>query len=230
MRPRVGRLAPMSTHRLLVAAAAVGALAGCAPAADSGSADIARVSEVAASFGPDYTVTQVEPTGIDPALLAGQDLPEHIRFDPPECAELAGGPAPDGELQGNMAAVTAEGDGIRYITIAMETSEEIPLRTPGENCTKVSFAGGQVRGTVESVPAPPIEDVQTVGTHRVMQAQVEDAVQTGEVYTYLAHFGNFRVIVTANPLVLPDQPVVPVDTERAQQLLTAAVAAIRDAG
>jgi len=35
------------------------------------------------------------------------------------------------------------------------------------------------------------------------------------------------VIVSANPLVLPDKPVAPVNTQRAKDLLTAAVAAVK---
>jgi hypothetical protein len=35
------------------------------------------------------------------------------------------------------------------------------------------------------------------------------------------------VIVTANPLVLPGKPVAPVNTQRARDLLTAAVAAVK---
>jgi hypothetical protein len=35
------------------------------------------------------------------------------------------------------------------------------------------------------------------------------------------------VIVTANPLVVPDKPVAPVDTKRAGELLVAGVKAIR---
>ena len=37
----------------------------------------------------------------------------------------------------------------------------------------------------------------------------------------------FFVIVTANPLVLPDKPVAPVDTQRARDLLRATVAAVK---
>ncbi|EUA30012.1 hypothetical protein I553_4267 [Mycobacterium xenopi 4042] len=36
------------------------------------------------------------------------------------------------------------------------------------------------------------------------------------------------MIVTANPLVLPDKPVVAVDTRRACELLTTAVAAVKN--
>ena len=35
------------------------------------------------------------------------------------------------------------------------------------------------------------------------------------------------VLVTANPLVIPNQPVAPVDIERAKKLLVDAVAAVR---
>ena len=35
------------------------------------------------------------------------------------------------------------------------------------------------------------------------------------------------VIVTANPLVVPDKPVVPVDTMRAGELLSAGVSAVK---
>ena len=35
------------------------------------------------------------------------------------------------------------------------------------------------------------------------------------------------MIVVANPLVVPDQPVVPIDTQRARDLLVKAVKAVR---
>jgi hypothetical protein len=43
----------------------------------------------------------------------------------------------------------------------------------------------------------------------------------------VATFGTFLVIVTANPLVLPDKPVAKVNTQRARELLSAAVAAVK---
>ena len=55
-----------------------------------------------------------------------------------------------------------------------------------------------------------------------MQTTVDGKSRTGELYNYVASFGTFLVIVTANPLVLPDQPVAPVDTQRARDLLTGA--------
>lgn len=202
-------------------------LAGCAPQEAQPTADIAKVSEVKASFGPEFTVTAVPTTGIDPKMLAGQKLPEGMKFDPADCAKFAAGPQMPPDVKGNMAAVSAEGAGNRFIVIAVETSEPIPVTDPGDGCRKVTFAGGALRGAVEVVPVPQIDDVGTQGVHRVLQADVNGKPQTGEIYSYRAHFGDYQVIVTANPLVVPDKPVVPVDTKRAENLLTAAVAAIR---
>ncbi len=56
--------------------------------------------------------------------------------------------------------------------------------------------------------------------------RVDGKTRTGELYNYVARFGSLLVIVTANPLVVPDKPVVPVDTKRAGDLLTAGVSAV----
>ena len=220
----------MSIHRVLVVVGCVAVLAACSSGkgSDSASADIAKISEVKSSFGPDFKVTEVPPTGIDQKMLANQKLPQTLKFDPADCAEFAKGQVIPDDTKGNMAAVSAEGEGTRFITIAMETSNEIPLKAPADNCKKVSFAGGALRGTVESVPAPTIDGVNTQGVHRVLQTTINNKPQTGEVYSYLAQFGNYQVMVTANPLVLPDKPVVPVDTKRAESLLTEAVKAIKN--
>lgn len=223
----------MCNRRVLVVistvTAGVGLLAGCSPgeAAEGSSADIAKVSDVKSSFGPEFTLTDVPTTGIDPKLLGAQKLPDGLKFEPADCAQFAAGQQLPADLKGNMAAVSAEGAGNRFITIAMETSVSIPMADPGENCKKVNFAGGTLRGTVEVVPAPVIDGVLTQGVHRVLQTTVNGAPQTGEIYSYLAQFGHYQVIVTANPLVIPDKPVAPVDTARAEKLLSDAVAAIR---
>jgi hypothetical protein len=208
----------------------VGVLAACATgqsADDLSHADIARVKDVRSSFGPGFTVTDVGPTGIDPRLLAPQKLPQGMKFEPADCASFASQQMVPAGAKGNMAAATAEGEGNRFITIAIETSEAASVNAPGDNCRKVGFAGGNVRGLVEVVEAPQIDGAQTLGTHRVLQTTVDGKPRTGELYNYLASFGPFLVIVTANPLVLPDKPVAPVDTQRARDLLTAAVTAVR---
>ena len=218
----------MSKRMLAIACAGVVVTAcGTGDSADSADADIARVKEIRSSFGPGFQVSDVGPTGIDPRLLGPQALPQGMRFDPADCASFANRQTVPAGAKGNMAATTAEGDGNRFITIAVETSQAATLDAPAENCRKVGFAGGGVRGLVEVVEAPQIDGVQTLGTHRVLQTAVDGKPRTGELYNYLAGFGPFLVIVTANPLVLPDKPVAPVDTQRARDLLVAAVAAVR---
>ena len=218
----------MFITRALFAVTCAGLLAACSSSQPSGpTANIAKVSDVKSSFGPEFKVTDVPTTGIDPKVLAGQKLPDGLKFDPADCAKFAAGQAMPAGLKGNMAAVSAEGAGTRFITIAMETSEPIPVADPGANCQKVGFTGGAMRGAVEVISAPQIPGVQTQGVHRILQTTINGKPQIGEIYSYLAHFGDYQVIVSANPLVVGDKPVVPVDTKRAEALLTAAVAAIK---
>lgn len=215
--------------RTLFALACAIVLSACSPgpAADVSKADIAKVLDVKSSFGPDFKTSTVSPTGIDPRLLAPQALPPGAVFDPPDCAKAATGLVVPPGLKGNMAATTAEGDGNRFIVIAVETSEPLQMPEPSDSCKKVAFAGGGARGLVQVVESPTIEGARTLGTHRVVQTVIDQKPVSGELYNYVASFSTFMVIVTANPLVEPGKPVAKVDTQRAQDLLSAAVAAVR---
>ena len=221
----------MSNPRATLVVACAGVLTACATGQsaerDFSHADIAHVANVTSSFGPEFKTTSVGPAGIDPRLLGPQNLPPGMRFDPADCAKAASQQLVPAGAKGNMAATTAEGEGNRFIAIAVETSEVVPVTDPAQNCQKVGFAGQGVRGLVEVVEAPQISGVRTVGTHRVLQTTVDGKPRTGELYNYIASFGTFLVIVTANPLVLPDKPVASVNTQRARDLLTAAVAAVK---
>lgn len=190
-------------------------------------ADIARVTTLASSFGADFQVSETAKTGIDPQLLAGQKLPDGLTFDPPACAKFAAGQLVPTGTEGNMVAVSAQGQGNRFIVIAVETNSPIPVTEPGPDCQKVTFNGSGMRGLVEIVDTPKIDGTETIGVHRVLQATVDNRVRTGETYNYSAHFGLYQVIVSANPLVLPDKAVVPVNTQRARDLLVAGVTAVR---
>ena len=209
--------------------ASAGLLTACATgqSADLSHADIAHVANVKSSFGPEFKVTSVGPTGIDPRLLGPQTLPPGMMFDPADCAKGTSQPLVPAGLKGNMAATTAEGDGNRFIAMAVETSEAVPRADLAQNCQKVGFSGPGMRGLVEVAEAPQIDGVHTVGTHRVLQTTVDGKPRTGELYNYVASFGTFLVIVTANPLVVRGKPVDPVDTQRARDLLSAAVAAVK---
>ncbi|EFG75216.1 hypothetical protein HMPREF0591_4894 [Mycobacterium parascrofulaceum ATCC BAA-614] len=217
-----------TVFKVAVTVAAVGVLAGCSSGAgDSAKVDIKKVSDVKSSFGPDFKVTDIGERGIDPKVLSGRKLPEGLTFDPAHCAKSAMGPEMPPDLQGNMAAVSAEGKGNRFVVIAVETSKALPLNDPGKDCAKVAFSGPQLRGGIEVVDAPQIDGTHTLGVHRVLQALVAGGPRTGELYDYSAQFGDYQVIVTANPLVIPGQPVAPVDTQRARDLLVSAVKAVR---
>ena len=204
----------------------VAVLAGCTKSAPT--ADIGQIAELKSSFGKQFAVTEVPPTGIDPRLLTGQKLPDGLKFTPADCAKFATGQLVPTGTEGNMAAVSAEGEGNRFIVIAVQTNEPVPVAKPGDNCRKVAFAGGAIRGTVEAVEVPKIEGTTTIGVHRVVQTVVNGKPRTGEVFNYSAHFGAYQVIVSANPLVVPDKPTAPVNVQRARDLLIAGVNAIRN--
>ncbi len=224
---RTGRLAAMLTPRVAALVACAAALAACS-SAGHGPADIARVADVKTQFGPEFQVKTVAPTGVDPKLLSGQPMPAGVKVDPPDCAKFANGITVPPGLQGNMAATTAEGNGNRFIAIAVETSEPIPMTDPGPGCQKVGYDGQGVRGQIEVVESPKIDGAQVLGTHRVVQTAVPGGPpRIGELFNYVASFDTFLVVVTANPLVLPDKPPVAVDTQKARDLLVAAVAAVR---
>jgi hypothetical protein len=202
-----------------------GSLAGCRSGAAT--ADIAGITDLKSSFGPQFSVTEVAPTGIDPRFLAGQKLPDGLTFEPADCAQFAAGQLVPTGTEGNMAAVSAEGEGNRFIVIAVQTNEAVPVTEPGPDCRKVAFGGGVVRGTVEAVEVPTIDGAQTIGVHRVLQTVADGKTRTGEVFNYSAHFGDYQVIVSANPLVQPGKPTVAVNTQRARDLLIAGVNAVR---
>jgi hypothetical protein len=215
--------------RVAVAIAGAGLLAACSSAGSSEttSADITKISQVKSSFGSDYRVKDVPKTGIDPKVLSTHKLPPGLKFDPADCAKFVVGEDMPPGLEGNMAAVSAEGNGNRFIAMALQTSQAVPFNDPGRNCKKVGFEGGPVRGLIEVVDVPQIDGTRTLGVHRVLQTTVRGKQRSGELYNYSAHFGDYQVIVTANPLVMPGKPVTPVDTNRARDLLVKSVAAVR---
>ena len=216
----------MLTSRALALVICAAALAACS-SGDSGQPGIDGVFEVKSTFDSGFQVTTTGPTGIDPKLLAPQTVPPGVKIEPADSAKFAAGLAIPEGAQGNMAATTAEGKGNRFIAIAVETSEPVPPNDPGPGCQKVAFGGPGVRGLVEVVESPQIEGARVLGTHRVVQTSVDGKPRSGELFNYVASFDSFLVIVTANPLVVPDAPVAPVDTGKARELLTAAVAAVR---
>ena len=218
----------MPVRKALVAAAFVGVLVGCSSVDPNAHVDIAKVFDVKSTFGPQFKVVTAGPSGIDPKRLSAQTLPRGTTFDPPDCARYAAGETLPPDLRGNLAGVTAEGEGNRFIAIAVETSKRVPFdRAITQKCKHVTFNGGTVKGAVDIVDAPHIDGAQTIGTHRVLEAKVAGAARSGELYNYVSYLGQYIVMVTANPLIVPNQPVAPVNVQRARQLLTDAVNAVR---
>jgi len=216
--------------RLAVAIGSACLLAACSSHGSSettASADITKISQVKSSFGPDYKVKDVPKTAIDPKVLSTHKLPPGLKFDPADCSSFVVGEDMPPGLQGNMAALSAEGNGDRFIAMAVQTSAPVPFNEPGRNCKKVEFEGDRVRGLIEVVDAPQIDGTRTLGVHRVLQTTVQGKQRSGELYNYSAHFGDYQVIITANPVVVPGRPATPIDTNRARDLLVKSVAALR---
>ena len=216
--------------RMAVAIGSACLLAACSSHGSSettASADITKISQVKSSFGPEYKVKDVPKTAIDPKVLSTHKLPPGLKFDPADCASFVVGEDMPPGLQGNMAAVSAEGNGNRFIAMAVQTSAPVPFNDPGRNCKKVGFEGDRVRGLIEVVDVPQIDGTRTLGVHRVLQTTVQGKPRSGELYNYSAHFGDYQVIITANPLVVPGQPATPIDTNRARDLLVKSAAAVR---
>jgi Domain of unknown function (DUF5642) len=219
--------------RMMRIAVAIGSACLVAACSSHGSsetapgADITKISQVKSDFGPEFKVKDVPKTAIDPKVLSTHKLPPGLKFDPPDCSSFVVGEDMPPGLQGNMAAVAAEGDGNRFIAMAVQTSAAVPFNDPGRNCQKVGFEGGRVRGLIEVVEAPKIQGTRTLGVHRVLQTTVNGKPRSGELYNYTAHFGDYQVIITANPVLQPGQSAAPIDTTRARDLLVKSVAAIR---
>jgi hypothetical protein len=218
----------MLNLRAVFAVACAGALAACGSAeSDLSHADIANIKNLRSDFAPTFKVSDIAPTAIDPKLVEPQKPPAGMKFEPADCAQFANQKLLPSGVKGNMSAITAVGNGNRFIVIAVETSEAVPANEPTSNCRKVGYSGPALRGFVEVVDAPKIDGVQTQGAHRVVQTKADGKARTGELYNYVAKFGTFVVIVTANPLVIPGKPVAPVDTKKAGELLSAGVSAVK---
>jgi len=127
--------------KVVFAVASVCLLAGCSSAGNASSnADIAKIVGVKSTFGPEFKVLDISERAIDPKLLSGPKLPDGLKFDPANCAKAAAGPEMPSDMQGNMAAVSAEGNGNRFVVIAVETSKAMPSNDPGKDCNKVAFS------------------------------------------------------------------------------------------
>src|ERR1700756_1242429 len=124
--------------------------------------DIGNIVSLKASFGPDFTVRTIGQTAIDPKLLSPVQFHPGLRGQPADCQKYAW-TLPAG-LKGNIATVSAEGEGNRFIAMAIETSESVHYDSAvADECRHVSFSGPDVHGVVDVVDSPHIDGVPVLG-------------------------------------------------------------------
>lgn len=127
-----------------------------------------------------------------------------------------------------MVAISAEGNGNRFVVIAMQTSKQVPFDTDfTTKCRHVTFQAGKLSGVFDVVDAPRIRDAQTLGTNQQTQAKVGAKDVAHQLFKYVASVGDLVVNVNASPVMLRNQPSPPVDLERAWRLLSDSVSTIR---
>jgi hypothetical protein len=188
-----------------------------------------KLFEVKSTFGDDFKVNTKGPKDIDPKMLGPQKLPPGVTFDPADCADyVASGRLPKG-IRGKMSVISADGEGNRFVSIAVQADKDVPFDSEAaKNCQHVTFEAGKISGLIDEVDAPHIDGAKTIGTHREITATVGEGEQhSREVYNFAAYLGDWLVLVTANPLTVKGQPPTPVDADRARQLLTDSVSALR---
>ncbi len=191
--------------------------------------DTSNVFRVESSLGEGFKTKTKGPTDINPKMLGPEKLPQGVTFDPDDCKDyVSGGRLPKG-TRGRMSVLSAEGEGNRFTVIAVQADSDVPFDTEtAKRCAHVTFEAGKVTGYIDEVDAPHIDGATTVGSHRQVEITVAEAQHSSEVYSFAAYLGDWMVLVTASPLRAKGQPAPPIDTDRARQLLTDSVSALRD--
>jgi Domain of unknown function (DUF5642) len=220
--------------KLLIGSVCTGLLVGCGGHTDTSAKplDIAKVFTLRSTLEPNFHVTTIGPSAIDPKVLRSL-APSRETVDPAECQKQASGQILPPDLTGKMAVISADGKGDAFAVTAIESSGPLPHNfTIPENCRHVTFSGNiagmDVSGTTDIVGAPKIDGAQTVGMHiKSTIPTIPGMPRQTELYLYGAVLGNYAVEVTAGPRFDPNHPAAPIDTGRAQKLLTDGVAAIR---
>jgi hypothetical protein len=205
-----------------------GSLAGCGKKHHE-PIDTSKVFSVKKTFGDGFQTKTKGPKDIDQKMLQPEKLPDTVTFDPPECRDfVTSGRLPQGTT-GRMSVVAAEGEGNRFTAIAVQAEKDVPYDADtAKKCAHVTFEAGKLTGYVDEVEAPKIDGATTVGSHRQIEIALPEGQRSTEVYSYTAYLGDWLVLVTAGPQQIKGQEAAPVDTDRARQLLTDAVNALRD--
>lgn len=214
--------------------ASVGLLIGAQALTGCGGAhkplDTTKLFNIESSLGPDFKTKTKGPNEIDPKMLGPQKMPPGVTFDPVDCSEFAAanGRPPKG-IRGKMSVVSAVGDGNQITAVALQADKDIEYdAATADKCKHVSFSAGKLTGYLDEVDAPQIDHATTVGSHSELEVTGDQGQQSSrESYTFSAYLGDAMVQVTASPVAMRGQPAPMVDADRARQLLTDAVAALR---
>lgn len=190
--------------------------------------DTSKVFQVKSTFGQGYKTQTKGPTDINPKMLQPEKLPPGVTFDPTDCRDyVTSGRLPQG-TRGRMSVLAAEGEGNRFTSIAVQADSDVPFDAEtAKKCEHVTFEAGKLTGYVDDVDAPRIDGAKTIGSHRQIEIALPEGQRSTEVYSFAAYLGDWLVLVTAAPVMVKGQPAPPVDTDRARQLLTDSVAALR---
>lgn len=192
--------------------------------------DTTKLFNVESSLGSDFKTQTKGPSDVDPKILGPQKMPAGVNFDPSDCSEYAAasGRPPKG-IRGKMSVLSAVGAGNQLVAIAVQADKDVPFDTAtAEKCKHVSFGAGKLTGYLDEAEAPQIKGAVTTGTHSEIEITGPDGQpHSRESYNFGAYLGDWFVLVTANPMAVKGQPLAPVDADRARQLLTDSVAALR---
>ncbi|MEB3034439.1 DUF5642 family protein [[Mycobacterium] nativiensis] len=192
--------------------------------------DTTKLFNIESSFGSDFKTQHQGPKDIDPKILGPQKMPPGVTFDPSDCADYAAssGRPPKG-IRGKMSMLSINGNGNQFVAIAMQADSDIPFdAAAAERCKHVSFQAGKLTGYLDEVDAPQIDKAQTSGSHSEIEVTGKDGQQQSrESYTFTAYLGDAMVQVTATPTPVRGQPPAMVDADRAREILTDAVSALR---
>ena len=106
-----------------------------------------------------FAVTEVPPTGIDPEVPHRPEVARRLRSSSRPAARSSRPTTAPSGTEGNMAAVSAEGEGNRFIVIAVgDQRERVPVTgSPVRTGRQGRLRRWPGRGTVESVEAPKID-------------------------------------------------------------------------
>lgn len=190
--------------------------------------DTSKIFKVKSTFGEGFKTVTKGPADINPKMLGPEKFSPGVKFDPEDCRDQVDtGRLPKG-TRGRMSVLAADGEGNRFTVIAVQANEKVPYDAEAaKKCGHVTFQAGKITGYVDEVDAPQINGAETTGSHRQIEATVGDKQASTEAYTFAAYLGDLVVFVTAGAKQPKGQPPAPIDTDRARQLLTDSVAALR---